>query len=354
MNSSLLHDETLMGRCCELARQGLGYVSPNPLVGAVLVAEGRVIGEGFHERYGSPHAEVEAIRSVENKELLKKATLYVNLEPCCHHGKTPPCTALIQEVGIRRVVVGVQDPNPIVGGRGSQELNEAGIVVTSDILSSTCRHLNRRFFTNIEKSRPYIILKWAETCDGFIARSDFSSRWISCEASRTLVHQWRAEEDAVLVGTTTAVKDNPQLSVRSVSGRNPIRVILDREAVIPQNYFIYDGTQETLIISEIEPSATTVQWIASPQTSSRSEWWNRLFATLLQRNIGSILIEGGGKVLHGLIEAGLWDEARVFRSAERFEEGIAAPRLPEEAIATRNQQSSTSGTNRLDIFEPIA
>jgi diaminohydroxyphosphoribosylaminopyrimidine deaminase/5-amino-6-(5-phosphoribosylamino)uracil reductase len=343
-----------MARCCELARQGLGHVSPNPLVGAVVVAEGRIIGEGYHQRYGSPHGEVEAIRRVEDKELLKKATLYVNLEPCCHHGKTPPCTTLIQEVGIPRVVFGVKDPNPLVSGRGSQILNEAGISVTGEVLTSTCRHLNRRFFTNIEKNRPYIILKWAETGDGFIARPDFSSQWISCEASRKLVHQWRAEEDAILVGTTTTVKDNPQLSVRSVAGRNPTRVILDRKGVIPSTHHIYDGSQKTILISELKPTATTVEWIAYPKSTSQVEWWGLLLTKLFENKIGSLIVEGGSQVLHGLIETGLWDEARVFRSEQLFHDGIAAPRLPEEQLAARKHVSTLSGTDRLDIYEPIA
>ena len=346
--------EILISQCCKIAAQGLGGVSPNPLVGALLVAEGRIIGEGFHETYGGSHAEVQAIDSVETPELLKKATLYVNLEPCAHHGKTPPCTTLIKEMGIPRVVFGTQDPNPLVSGRGTEALMKAGIEVVSGILPSQCWHLNRRFFTNIKELRPYVILKWAETRDGFIARPDYSSRWISSEQSRIRVHQWRSEEDAILVGTTTALKDNPQLSVRSIVGRNPIRILVDRDSTVPKKHHIFDGSEKTIIISHKKPSAKNLDWIPYPDIGSHADFWAAILPKLYEAKIGSLIIEGGNKILTSVIQAGLWDEARIFRSSQEFKEGIPAPILNVSDIDSRNLVSQSSGSDQLDILEPLS
>lgn len=313
-----------MERAMELAQLGAGAVSPNPLVGCVIVHEGTIIGEGWHKKYGEAHAEVNAIDSVANHSLLAHSTLYVTLEPCSHFGKTPPCADLIVSKKIRRVVIANLDSNPLVAGNGIKKLRENGAEVLTGVLEQEGRHLNRRFFTFMEKKRPYIILKWAQTSDGFIARENYDSKWISNETSRQLVHKWRAEEDAVLVGTRTAKHDDPQLNVRNWSGRDPVRIVIDLNLTLPPSLKLFQGSQKTicynLIKSEERENVVFVQLTSENFLSG-------LLSDLTRRNIQSVIIEGGLMTLENFISAGLWDEARVFTSPEKFEKGIAAPRV---------------------------
>lgn len=319
----LSRDEKMMLRCFELAEKGRGAVQPNPMVGAVLTLDDKIIGEGYHQHYGGPHAEVHAISAVADRSLLSRATLYCNLEPCSHFGKTPPCADLVVASGIRKVVVGAGDPNPLVSGRGLTKLREHGIEVVCDVLKEEAIKLNARFYVSHILQRPYVILKWAESADGFIARSDGSSRWISNEASRALVHRWRSEESAIMVGFRTALIDNPQLTVRLAHGRNPLRVVLDRGLSLPATHHLFDGTVQTLVFNEKDDrdekgrSLITIDWKAPvlPQ----------ILIVLQARKVQSLFVEGGKALLDSFIAADLWDEARVFRSQQTFGGGLSAP-----------------------------
>ncbi|MCE2996097.1 MAG: bifunctional diaminohydroxyphosphoribosylaminopyrimidine deaminase/5-amino-6-(5-phosphoribosylamino)uracil reductase RibD [Cyclobacteriaceae bacterium] len=315
-------DELFMQRALELARLGIGHVSPNPQVGCVIVHDGKIIGEGWHEKYGGPHAEVNAIRSVSDKSLLSQATVYVNLEPCSHFGKTPPCADLLIAEGVRKVVVANVDSNPLVGGKGLDKLQAAGIETVVGVLDHQARELNKRFFTFVEKQRPYIILKWAQTADGFIARSNFDSKWISNEYSRQLVHRWRSEEDAILVGTGTAMHDNPSLTVRDWSGRNPVRVVIDRHLKLPSTLHLFDGNTPTLCYNLVQQKTeNNTKWIKLEE----AHFIDSLVRDLHTRNIQSIVIEGGAQTLSAFFNENLWDEARVFKARQSFGSGIAAP-----------------------------
>jgi len=242
----MIKDEEYMLRAIELAELGRGGARPNPMVGCVIVHEGRIIGEGFHQLYGGPHAEVNAIRSVEDKSLLPFAIVYVTLEPCAHFGKTPPCADLLIDHRVKKVVIGAMDSNPLVGGKGVEKLRNAGIKVETGLLEEKIRRQNIRFFTVMEKKRPYVLLKWAQTQDGFVARSNFDSKWISNEYSRQLVHKWRAEEHAIMVGTQTAHYDNPILNVRSFVGQNPVRIMIDKKLTLDPNSYLFDRSQPTI------------------------------------------------------------------------------------------------------------
>ncbi len=315
-------DELFMLRALELARLGIGRVSPNPQVGCVIVHDGKIIGEGWHQKYGGPHAEVNAINSVTDKSLLEQATVYVNLEPCSHFGKTPPCADLLIAQRVRKLVVANVDSNPLVGGKGLAKLQAAGIETVVGVLDQQARELNKRFFTFVEQQRPYIILKWAETADGFIARSNFDSKWISNEYSRQLAHRWRSEEDAILVGSRTAAHDNPALTVRDWSGRNPVRIVIDRHLKLSDSLHLFDGNTPTLcynLIQEKTEKCTT--WVKIPE----AEFLKNLVADLHQRNIQSLIIEGGAQTLKAFLNENLWDEARVFKARQSFGSGIAAP-----------------------------
>lgn len=330
-----------MQRALDLAERGKGYVRPNPLVGCVLVHEGKIIGEGYHEQYGGPHAEVHAIASVTEPKLLEEATAYVSLEPCSHWGKTPPCANLLVEKGIKSVVVATLDPNPLVAGKGIKLLEEAGISVQVGLLEQEARWQNRRFFCQQEKQRPYVILKWAQTQDGFIARENFDSKWISCPQSRQLVHQWRAEEQAILVGKNTALHDNPRLNVRDWTGSDPIRVVLDSKLELPVGLHLFDQQIPTLCYNLLKSEKlTNLEWVQLPQLSPEA-----LLADLHARQIQSVLIEGGNQTLTQFLAAGLWDEARVFTAPIRFESGIAAPQL-----TLTPTESHAIGEDQLDIY----
>ncbi len=237
-------DELFMQRAIELAQLGIGAVSPNPRVGCLVVHDNKIIGEGWHQKFGEAHAEVNAINSVKDLSLLKESTIYVNLEPCSHEGKTPPCSDLLIKHQVKKVVIANTDTNPLVAGRGVEKLKKAGIAIMTGVLEKEGRELNRRFFTFMEKKRPYIILKWAQTSDGFIAQKNFESKWITNELSRQLVHRWRSEEDAVLVGTRTASHDNPSLTVRDWSGRNPTRIVIDRFLRLNDKLQLFDKKEK--------------------------------------------------------------------------------------------------------------
>jgi len=322
--------EKYMYRCLQLALNGKGYVSPNPMVGSVIVHEGRIIGEGYHREYGKAHAEVNAINSVEDKSLLKESTIYVSLEPCSHFGKTPPCSQLIIDHKIPRVVVATADPYHEVSGRGIRMLRNAGIKVTVGILEKEAQELNKEFFTAQLYQRPYIYLKWAQTKDGFIdkRRTEDSLNEpspISNDLTQLLVHKMRAETDAIMVATNTAINDNPSLTTRLWSGHNPIRIVLDRNRRIPENNKLFDNKTETILFTEkAEKSIETDKTIFLP-LSFDAKMIRSLLKELNKRKINSLLIEGGAKLLRSFIEEGAWDEARIEIADKLFFQGTKAP-----------------------------
>jgi len=330
-----------MHRAIELAQLGVGQVSPNPMVGCVIVHEGKIVGEGYHQRYGEAHAEVNAIAQVKDQSILKSATAYVTLEPCAHFGKTPPCADLLIEKGIHRVVIGTRDPFDQVNGKGIEKLKAANIEVTLGVLEKEFREQNRRFFTSIEKKRPYVILKWAQTADGFIARENFDSKWISNPYSRQLVHKWRAEEDAILVGKNTALHDNPALTVREWSGSNPVRVVIDHACALPTSLQLFDGDVRTIVLNTLKDERVEgVEWIPFDGSVKSA------LQKLAEQNIQSVVVEGGANTLNAFIETHLWDEARIFTAQQTFGKGIAAPRLTGQLV----EETDCMG-DRLTIFK---
>lgn len=327
-----------MQRALDLAQLSRGSVSPNPLVGCLIVHNNVIIGEGRHEKYGEAHAEVNAVASVKDQTLLSQSTVYVNLEPCSHFGKTPPCADMLVKHQVKKVVIANIDPNPLVSGKGIQKLNDAGIEVITNVLEAKGRALNKRFFTFLSKKRPYIILKWAETADGFIARENFDSKWISNEHSRQLVHKWRSEEDAVLVGTGTALHDNPALTVRDWSGRNPTRIVIDRYGRLPQTLTLFDGQQQTICYTTIKnETLKNLEFLKLDESSFQKDLVNDLY----KRNIQSVIIEGGATTLQQFINSSLWDEARVFTSGLEFGSGIPAPQFNGNLISRESVVNDT-------------
>jgi diaminohydroxyphosphoribosylaminopyrimidine deaminase / 5-amino-6-(5-phosphoribosylamino)uracil reductase len=323
--------EIYMRRCLELAAFGMGKVSPNPMVGAVVVHNGKIIGEGYHEKYGKAHAEVNAINRVIETyanygEILRQSTIYVSLEPCAHYGKTPPCADLIIKYRISTVVIGCRDPFDQVDGKGIEKLTDAGIKVITGVLEEDCKWLNRRFFTRVQKHRPYIILKWAQTRDGFFAPADGSQFWITGTESRKLVHQWRSEEDAILIGKKTAAIDNPQLNVRYGDGKNPKRVVIDRRLELDPALNIFDGSVETLIFNERITDINGKNKYIALEDFDRFVPQYILYQLYLQ-DVQSLIIEGGANTLTQFIETGLWDEARVFTGEVNLIDGIKAPNI---------------------------
>lgn len=340
------HDQAqdlhFMRRAMELADRGRGTVSPNPLVGCVIVHQGLIIGEGWHRKYGEGHAEVNAVKSVQDESMLRESTVYVTLEPCAHFGKTPPCADLLVRVGVKRVVIATVDPNPLVAGKGIEKLKAAGIVVTTGIMQQESVHLNRRFFTMIQKQRPYIILKWAQTADGFMARENGDSKWISNSYSRQLTHKWRTEEDAFLIGTRTALHDDPQLTARDWSGRNPVRVVIDRLMILPDGLRLFDGSAPTIryntILNVSRPGETSVKL-------DSGDFLSALLDDLYFRKIQSIVVEGGPSTLQHFISRGLWDEVRMFVAPTRFGNGLAAPKPQGRSV-----EIDISGDRLITIF----
>lgn len=309
--------EYYINRCLQLAKNGLGTTRPNPAVGAVIVFEGKIIGEGYTSAYGGNHAEVNAINSVKNKSLLSNSTIYVTLEPCSHYGKTPPCSDLVIKHKIPNVVIGCIDDNPEVAGKGIAKLRTSGCRVTVGVMEAECKAHHKRFFTFHNKKRPYIILKWAETQDGFIApktKNEKKPVWITNHYSRQLVHKWRAEEQAILVGTNTVLEDNPSLTVREWKGENPVRIVLNREEKLSSKFNVFDKASKTIkmtnsLIDFEKPIAKQICNI------------------LYKESINSVIIEGGQKMLQTFINENLWDEARIFVGNANFQSGIKAPTL---------------------------
>lgn len=319
-----------MQRCLDLAMQGLGNVAPNPMVGCVLVHEGKVIGEGYHQKFGEAHAEVNAIKSVADKTLLQSSTLYVNLEPCSHYGKTPPCADLILQNKIPRVVIGSYDPNPKVGGKGIQKLKEAGVEVISEILKPEADFLNRRFITFHTKHRPYIILKWAQSTDGFMALNEPKQFWFSNEHSKKLMHKWRTEEQAILVGRNTVAVDDCELTARLWKGNNPMRIVIDRKLVLPKTQKIFNNKAKTIVFNEIGPcSEEKLQFI---QIDFTGNVLNQILEHLYQLEIQSVTVEGGPGTLKHFIKQNLWDEARIFTSPHQLKEGKSSPAITGKTI----------------------
>lgn len=323
--------EKYIKRCIELAKNGFGTTYPNPMVGSVIVYNDQIIGEGWHKKAGEPHAEVNAVRSVKDKSLLKKATIYVSLEPCSHFGKTPPCCDLIIANEIPNVVVGTVDPNEKVAGNGIKKLIAAGANVTVGVLQEECNELNKRFFTFHQKRRPYIILKWAESQDGFLSPEKETDQerkpvWITNTFSRQLVHKWRSEEQAILAGTQTIVDDNPKLNTRDWAGNNPVRVVLDQNNRIAKDSFIFDDSVKTIVFtkSENNPSTTHTNFETIDFTQNIIP---QILAVLYQNQIQSIIIEGGLQTLQSFIDYTIWDEARIFVGKSSFEKGTKAPVL---------------------------
>jgi diaminohydroxyphosphoribosylaminopyrimidine deaminase/5-amino-6-(5-phosphoribosylamino)uracil reductase len=315
-----------MLRCIQLAENGLGNTYPNPLVGSVIVYENKIIGEGWHYQSGMPHAEVNAIASVKNQSLLKDATIYVSLEPCSHFGKTPPCANLIIEKGIKNIIIGSMDPNPKVAGNGIKLLKDHGSYVVERVLEKECNKLNKRFFTFFKKQRPYIILKWAETSDGFISPKGKTEKrpvWITNKKSRQLVHKWRAEESSILIGTNTAIEDNPSLTTRDWEGNSPIRLVIDKSLKIPIDANVFDFKARTIIITEVkkENEKNVIYELIDFSKNIATQ----IIELIYRYKIQSLIVEGGAKTLQTFIDKNLWDEARIIKGIPFFKEGIKAP-----------------------------
>ena len=320
-------DEIYMRRCIELARLGQGLVAPNPMVGAVIVCDDKIIGEGFHQRYGEAHAEVNAINAVQDKSLLKNSTIYVSLEPCSHFGKTPPCSDLIVEMGIPKVIIGCKDIHTKVSGKGIEKLIKAGIDVQIGILEKECRELNKRFFTFHERQRPYVILKWAQTKDGYLDKIRDSEEqgvnWISAPETKALVHKWRSEEQSILVGRKTVQNDNPSLTVREFSGMNPIRIIIDSQLQLSEELNIFSDDAPTIIFNRSRNEVKgMIEWIKISETNTEL-----ILEELYKRNILSVFVEGGSRTLQYFIFGNVWDEARVIVGNTLFGEGTKAPTI---------------------------
>ncbi|WP_224490769.1 bifunctional diaminohydroxyphosphoribosylaminopyrimidine deaminase/5-amino-6-(5-phosphoribosylamino)uracil reductase RibD [Robertkochia flava] len=347
--------EFYIKRCLELAKNGIGNTYPNPSVGCVIVHQGEVIGEGYTSKAGGPHAEVNAINSVMNKELLKQATLYVTLEPCSHHGKTPPCADLIVESGIPRVVVGTLDSNKQVSGKGIKKLAESGCEVIAGILEAACREANKRFFCYHELKRPYIILKWAESADGYLAplpETRVSGKphpvWLSDQPSRQLVHKWRSEEQAILVGTSTALADNPSLTTRDWFGANPLRIFFDQSGKLPENSNLLDGSTPTIVFTANAAyyADKAIKDLEIVRMAPKIPLPELVAKTLYEKHIQSVIIEGGATTLNSFLAADLWDEARIFRTPTTFGRGIKAPEINQAAT-----QITDSGKDQLHLYK---
>ncbi len=341
-------EEKYMRRCLDLARNGAGRTSPNPMVGCVIVHNGAIVGEGYHHRAGAPHAEVNAIESVQNADILRDSTLYVSLEPCSHWGRTPPCADRIISSKIPRVVVGMEDPFAEVCGNGIRKLREAGIEVVVGVLEAECRALNRRFITYHAEKRPYITLKWAQTADGYLDNNrppTAPAAWMTGPAARTRVHRLRAESDAILTGTNTIARDDPALTVREGGGKNPLRVVLDRTLRLPPDSHVFDDEVVTLVLTDLGRCAEAAQRYPKCEVEEVdfTKGWPAILGALYARNVQSLFVEGGAEILNSLIENGLWDEAYVFVAPMSVAElpngmpgepvGVKAPEMPGKVAA---------------------
>jgi diaminohydroxyphosphoribosylaminopyrimidine deaminase/5-amino-6-(5-phosphoribosylamino)uracil reductase len=320
-----MEHEIFMQRCVDLAYLGQGNVSPNPMVGCLIVKDGLVIGEGYHSEYGGKHAEIKAIESVLDQKEIENSTVYISLEPCVHHGKTPPCVHELINRKIKTAVIGSRDSNPIVGGKGIELLKRSGIEVIENVLEEECRKLNKRFFTFHEKRRPYVILKWAQTSDGYLDKNretdEKGINWISSPESKVLVHKWRSEEQSILVGRNTILNDNPSLTVREISGKNPTRIVIDSQMQLSKDVNIFSNDAPTLVFNRIQNKKLDgVEWIKIQETSTKY-----ILEELYKRNIQSVLVEGGSRTLQYFIIDNVWDEARVIVGDIKFGDGVKAP-----------------------------
>lgn len=332
-----MQHEHYMMRCLNLAILGLGKVSPNPMVGCVIVVDNHIIGEGWHQKYGQAHAEVNALNAVLEKygdeaaALLKDATVYVSLEPCVHYGKTPPCAELLIKHRVKHVVIGSVDPFPAVNGKGVEQLQQAGIIVTSGILKAQCDEINKRFFTRITKQRPYVILKWAQTADGYFAPLLGQQQWITGPEAKVINHKWRTEEDAILVGKNTVLIDNPHLTARDWEGKNPLRIVIDKNLEVPQHYNVFNGEATTLILNARKTDTLgNIKWISVEDMQHYLV--QKILYQLHIMDIQSIIIEGGAQILNQFIEANLWDEARIFIGPDHWKNGLPAPKLQKAIV----------------------
>jgi len=335
-------DEKYMLRCLELAGMASGYTAPNPLVGAVLVHNDRIIGEGYHRIYGKPHAETVAIDAVKDKSLLKHATLYVNLEPCAHHGNTPPCAERIVQEGIPEVVIGMRDPSAKVSGKGIKILRDGGCRITENILDAQCKEINRRFVVFHEQRRPYVILKWAQTLDGFIDKKrgkndPIQPNWITNELSKRLVHRWRTQEQSILVGINTVMKDNPRLNVRAWHGKDPLRIVIDRDLLIHEDLHLIRDPSPAMVFTDVGSDPEKAKKLSYYQTEIiRLDFQHRVLHQIMKhlhnRNILSLFVEGGAYTISKFMEDNLWDEARIFTGNINFRAGVKAPPMPERKI----------------------
>ncbi|MBL4653274.1 MAG: bifunctional diaminohydroxyphosphoribosylaminopyrimidine deaminase/5-amino-6-(5-phosphoribosylamino)uracil reductase RibD [Flavobacteriales bacterium] len=339
--------ETYMQRCLELAKMGLINAMPNPSVGSVITHKDKIIGEGYTSPFGGNHAEVNAINSVKNKELLSESTIYVSLEPCSHFGKTPPCSDLLIQHNFKQVVIGCVDPNPLVNLNGVQKLKDSGIEIITNVLEKECRASNKRFFAFQEQKRPYVILKWAQSSDGFIdsirVSTDQNAAKITSQQSNTLVHKWRSEEMAIMIGTNTALLDNPSLTVRHVDGTNPTRIVIDKENKLPKSLAIFNNSAPTICYTTNHShQENDNEWVRIDFKNSLKE----ILDDLHKRNILSLFVEGGQQLHQSFIEANLWDEARIFTNSTSLKDGVKAPTLGAEPIS-----ETTVGTDSLSMYK---
>lgn len=328
-----MQEEFYIRRCIELAQKAIGNTYPNPLVGSVIVHNDKIIGEGYHHKAGENHAEINAINSVEDKSLIPESTIYVSLEPCAHFGKTPPCALKIVELGFKKVVIGAMDSHDKVNGKGKKIIQDAGIEVVSGVLEKECIELNKRFFTYHEKRRPFIILKWAESGDRFMDK-DFKPTQISNALTKQFVHQLRSNEHSILIGTMTALRDNPSLTTREIVGRNPIRILIDIDLKVPTDFNVYSNEAETLVFNSVkEGDEGNIKFIKT----SRENFIANMLKTLHELQIQSIIVEGGSLVLQQFIDAGLWDETIIIKNKNLvLENGTKAPRFNKTPINTRD------------------
>ena len=327
-----------MKRALQIAKLGLGTTRPNPMVGAVIVHNNKIIGEGFTSPFGGNHAEVNAINSVKNQELLAESTIYVTLEPCSHYGKTPPCSDLIIAKGIKNILIGCLDDNPQVAGKGIKKLMSAYCKVTLGILEAECKAHHKRFFTFHNKKRPYIILKWAQSSDGFLSpetKNEQKPVWITNKTSRALVHKWRSEEHAILAGTNTVIQDNPSLTTRDYVGQNPTRIVIDKDLKLEQSFAVFNAEADTIVSSKDTRDWTKTDAIAQ-----------QICEVLHQNNLNSVIIEGGAKTLQTFIDENLWDEARIFKGTVSFEKGTKAPNFKGKLLS-----SETILNDILEVYE---
>jgi len=337
--------EHFIDKCIRLARKGALDVSPNPMVGCVIVNDGEIIGEGYHKEYGKNHAEVNAINSVKDKSILKNSILYVNLEPCCHHGKTPPCTDLIIKYNIPKVVIGCVDTFSKVSGQGIKKLKDNSVDVIYGVLEKDCIELNKRFFCYHIKKRPYIILKWAKSKDNFIAPINQEKPfWMTCEKSKKLVHSWRAEEDAILVGRKTVVADNPSLTVRMSEGKNPLRIVIDKELKLNEKSNVFDDQAETIVFNNIKSTIVDkTTYLKADFNNLNQDILNQLY----NRDILSLIIEGGAITINSFIEKNLYDEIRVFTTDKILKKGVNSPELPDINLI----ETSIINNDKLEVYK---